>query len=94
MTPTIFSFLVLAAGLLASGPRAVYVLMVLCLFAAASAIPLPALGVATITGTAYASLAIYLAAVGAIWVGRALTGRGFPRTGALLVLGAVSLAAM
>lgn len=44
MTPTYFLFFVLAAGLLASGGRVLYFQMIFCLFGAAAAIQMPALG--------------------------------------------------
>jgi hypothetical protein len=49
MTPTIFAAVVVLAGLLARGGAALTVQLVLCLFGAAAAISLPALGGATVT---------------------------------------------
>lgn len=49
MTPTLFALLVCAGGLFASGSRTLYLQMIFCLFGAAAAIALPALGGATIT---------------------------------------------
>jgi hypothetical protein len=48
MTPTIFALIVFAAGLLTSGAQVVQASVVLCLFGAAAAIELPALGGAMI----------------------------------------------
>lgn len=49
MIPTVFALIVFVAGWLATGPRAIQVAVLLCLFGAAAAIELPALGGATIT---------------------------------------------
>jgi hypothetical protein len=49
MTPTYFTLIVFIAGLAATRTTAIYIQIVLCLFGAASAIDLPALGGAVIT---------------------------------------------
>lgn len=48
MIPTVFALIVFVAGWLATGPRAIQAAVLLCLFGAAAAIQLPALGGAAI----------------------------------------------
>ncbi len=94
MTPTLFAFFVCAGGLLASGSRALYLQMVFCLFGAAAAIALPALGGATITPAVMFLPFLLARALGERGLGGCLRQVSFPDAGfwllLLVVWGAIS----
>ncbi len=89
MTPTLFALFVCAGGLFASGSRALYLQMVFCLFGAAAAIALPALGGATITPAVLFLPFLLARALGERGLGGCLRQVSFPDAGFWLLLLAV-----
>ena len=86
VTPTLFALLVCAGGLLASGSRVLYLQMVFCLFGAAAAIALPALGGATITPAVLFLPFLLARALGERGPGECLRQVSFPGAGFWLLL--------
>ena len=86
MTPTLFVLFVCAGGLLASASGALYLQMVFCLFGAAAAIALPALGGATITPAVLFLPFLLARALGERGLGGCLRQVSFPDAGFWLLL--------
>lgn len=86
MTPTLFALFVCAGGLLVSASGALYLQMVFCLFGAAAAIALPALGGATITPAVLFLPFLLARALGERGLGGCLRQVSFPDAGFWLLL--------